>query len=106
MNPQYFTPRLAIAKVNTLQELNTASTQIQLRHKHYHHFFNLTNVKLPAERESNFKWRGLPFSVTEMIKVIVQIDSFLWVNLANAAIICGSNAHMEEFARVIIRAYI
>lgn len=48
MNPQYFTPRLAIAKVNTLQELNTANTQIQLRHKQYHHLFNLTNVKLPS----------------------------------------------------------
>jgi hypothetical protein len=50
MNPQYITPRIAIAKINALQDLEIINKQIELRHKNYYHFFNLTNVKLPQDK--------------------------------------------------------
>ena len=64
-----------------------------MRHKGYYHFFNLTNVKLPGEKEANFKWRGMPFSLSEAIKILTQIDIYLKANIANTAIICTSNPH-------------
>lgn len=50
MNPQYITPRIAIAKITNINDLEAVSKQIDLRHKKYYHFFNLTNAKIPSDR--------------------------------------------------------
>ena len=34
------------------------------RHKQYHHFFNFTKFEIGDGKESGFKWRGPPFSIT------------------------------------------
>jgi hypothetical protein len=79
---------------------------LQLRHKQYYHFFNLTNAKLPAERESSFKWRGIPFSLTEVFKLLSQLDAFLRINIANAAVICVATPITEQYAKIIVKSYI
>jgi hypothetical protein len=103
---KYYTPRLAIAKITTTTDLQTYSKQIESRHKQYYHLFNLTPTKIPSNKESSFKWRGIPYSSTELIKLLTQIDTFLRINIANAAIICVCNPNMEDYAKIIIKSYI
>ncbi len=106
MNIHYATPRLAIARVASQQDLETLSSVVQARHKHYFHFFNLTNARLPADRDSSFKWRGIPFSLTEALKLLSHLDAFLRINIANAAIICVAHPAAEQYARIIVQSYI
>jgi hypothetical protein len=42
----------------------------------------------------------------ERTALLTQIDTFLRINIANAAIICVANASSEEYAKVIVKAYI
>lgn len=95
MKIKYVTSRLAVALISTHTDIEKIITTAEARHKQYHHFFNLTMLGVEEAKQTGFKWRGLPFSLTETIKLLLQIDIFLRINLANAAIVCVSNDQME-----------
>ena len=106
MKPRYITPRLIIANLSNHGNVDKLTDLVESRHKQYHHYFNLTMFKLRENKESSFKWRGIPFSITETIRIVTQIDAFLRINIANAAIICVSNEDMEQYALFVIKIYI
>lgn len=58
------------------------------------------------EKCVEFKWRGLPFSLTETVKIVTQIDIFLRINIANAAIICVGNPAMQSYALFLLKTYL
>lgn len=36
--------------------------------------------------QSQYKWRGVPYSISETFKVLADLDAFLRINIANTAI--------------------
>jgi len=106
MKPQYITPRIAVVILNAIIDLQNLNILIDKRHKGYFHLFNLTNVILPADKESAFKWRGVPFSLSEAVRILTQIDTFLRINIANTVFLCVANRQMQEYALVMIKCYI
>jgi hypothetical protein len=91
MKPHYVTPRLTVATLTSILDLQNLSILIEKRHKGYFHLFNLTNIVLPADQESAFKWRGVPFSLSEAVRIMTQIDTFLRINIANTVVLCVAN---------------
>lgn len=64
MKPKYVTPRICISMVGTQVEGQKIKDFVAGRHKQYHHFFNFTKFEIGDGKESGFKWRGPPFSIT------------------------------------------
>jgi hypothetical protein len=79
---------------------------VESRHKQYYHFFNLTGLEVGGDKESGFKWRGPPFSLTETIKILTLVDAFLRMNLANSAVLCVSGSTMETYALFTVKTYL
>jgi hypothetical protein len=106
MKAKYLTPRLAVTCLESHQDSQRVKDQAKSRHGPYVHFFNLTLFKLGGENESEFKWRGTPFSASEGVKIMTQIDVFLRINIANAAIICTSGLDMEQYGLFLGKTYL
>ena len=94
MKPLYLTPRLAIATLVNHTDSQNLPQVLEARHGKYYTLFNLSMFKM-GDRCVEYKWRGLPFSLTETVRIVTQIDIFLRINIANAAIICVGNPAME-----------
>ena len=105
MKPIYLTPRLAIATLSNHADAGELTRQVEGRHRGYYTYFNLSYFKMESKCVE-FKWRGLPFSLTEMVKIITQIDIFLRINIANAAIVCVGNPAMQSYALFICKTYL
>ena len=105
MKSLYLTPRLAIATLNNHADANELAKRAETRHGRYYTLFNLTYFKMD-ERCVEFKWRGLPFSLTETVKILTQIDVFLRINIANTAIICVGNPAMHPYALFVLKTYL
>lgn len=65
----------------------------------------MTSLVLPIDHTNDFKWRGNPFSVTETIKILTRIDSYLKMNIANAAILCVGDHECYQYALIIGQIY-
>ena len=105
MKPIYLTPRLTIAILSNHTDASELTRKVEERHGGYYTYFNLSCFKMES-RCVEFKWRGLPFSLTEMVKIITQIDIFLRINIANAAIVCVSSPAMQLYALFICKTYL
>ena len=91
-SPFYVTPRIAIILVTPNSNLHILHQELKERHNQYFHLFNLTNLNFNENSiyvsNTNFKWRDIPYSITEAIRILTQIDTYLRHNNANSAIIC------------------
>ena len=105
MKPLYLTPRLAIATLVNHTDAQHLPQVLEARHGKYYTLFNLSMFKM-GDRCVEYKWRGLPFSLTETVRIVAQIDIFLRINIANAAIICVGNPAMESYALFVIKTYL
>lgn len=105
MKPQYVTPRLAVVLLTSEQEAAALLKGAQSRHQNYYHCFNLSTVSL-GDRESAFKWRGFPFSLTEALRMLTQIDTFLRANCANSALVCAGCPSSLLFSRLLLASYL
>jgi hypothetical protein len=76
------------------------------RHKKYFHVFNLTLFDFSSVvSTTSFKWREIPFSITEAIKIVQCIDNYQNKNHANTAIIAVPDQNCFDFGLYIIEVY-
>jgi hypothetical protein len=105
-------PRLAILKVepNNKQNLLECEIFLRSRHKNYFHIFNLSSYhfaesKLGTITTTHFKWRQIPYSITEAIKILATLEAYQSINKANTAIIAVSDEACFQFALFVSDLY-
>ena len=75
----YITPRLGIILIDPTANLEGVLLHLRSVHGHYFHVFNLSSLNLDAlglqysVPSTNFKWRDVPYSITEAIKILVSL---------------------------------
>ena len=106
MQAHYVTPRLAIVKLTSPLDQDKATQMALRRHRQYHHFFNLSSLRMPEGFCTDFKWRGNPFSLTETVRIATQVDSYLRNNAANAALISVSDPLCQQYALSVCQVYL
>ena len=107
----YITPRLGIILIDPTANLEGVLLHLRSVHGHYFHVFNLSSLNLDAlglqysVPSTNFKWRDVPYSITEAIKILVSLEAFLRPNIANSAFFAVSTEECSQFCRFLLQAF-